>query len=304
MYLCATAEAPQTRGSPGSTMSTREGAPAHAAAPGASAVARRALQGAGRGGRRARPGEDGRRASARRPRPCAPRRAAGRRRHRRRRAARAHGLALPRRAPPGGLAMANVTPATRLLEKRRQMFEVQEALEAQKQEFSHKVGAARRSARGAACAAQRVGRSTLGGAPSWGWRKPGAYGGAHAAAAAGGDEAAARGCARSPARRARALTAPPPLPGRTRARVPQEETFRQREEALKRRDLDLQESLIRFSKFLQENDSKRTRAEKRAADEVRARQAKEVEIGKLVEALDHLTEERELVDGVVSARMR
>jgi hypothetical protein len=35
--------------------------------------------------------------------------------------------------------MNNVTPATRLLEKRRQMFEVQEALEAQKQDFARKV---------------------------------------------------------------------------------------------------------------------------------------------------------------------
>lgn len=33
----------------------------------------------------------------------------------------------------------HVSPATRLLEKRRQMFEVQEALEAQKQEFNRKV---------------------------------------------------------------------------------------------------------------------------------------------------------------------
>lgn len=45
------------------------------------------------------------------------------------------------RALPGSLAMANVSPATRLLEKRRQMFEVQEALEVQKQEFARKVRA-------------------------------------------------------------------------------------------------------------------------------------------------------------------
>jgi hypothetical protein len=40
----------------------------------------------------------------------------------------------------------------------------------------------------------------------------------------------------------------------------QEEIFKRREEALKKKDLELQESLIRFSKFLQENDSKRARA--------------------------------------------
>lgn len=84
----------------------------------------------------------------------------------------------------------------------------------------------------------------------------------------------------------------------------QEEVFRKREEALKRRDLELQESLIRFSKFLQENDSKRARAEKKAADEVRVRQAKEVEIGKLAEVMEELTEERERIDIVVDKRMR
>ena len=66
------------------------------------------------------------------------------------------------------LVLEHVSPATRLLEKRRQMFEVQEALEAQKQEFNRK-----------------------------------------------------------------------------------EEVFKRREDGLKKKDLELQESLIRFSKFLQ-----------------------------------------------------
>eukprot|EP00741_Cyanophora_paradoxa_P019101 tig00021122_g18443.t1 len=39
---------------------------------------------------------------------------------------------------PRYLNMDNVSPATRLLEKRRQMFEVQEALEAQKEEFARR----------------------------------------------------------------------------------------------------------------------------------------------------------------------
>jgi len=66
------------------------------------------------------------------------------------------------------LVLEHVSPATRLLEKRRQMFEVQEALEHQKLGFSRK-----------------------------------------------------------------------------------EEIFRRQEESLKKKDLDLQESLIKFSKFLQ-----------------------------------------------------
>lgn len=40
------------------------------------------------------------------------------------------------------MVLDHVSPATRLLEKRRQMFEVQEALEQQKLEFNRKVGAA------------------------------------------------------------------------------------------------------------------------------------------------------------------
>lgn len=37
---------------------------------------------------------------------------------------------------PHTFVLDHVSPATRLLEKRRQMFEIQEALEAQKEEFS------------------------------------------------------------------------------------------------------------------------------------------------------------------------
>lgn len=37
---------------------------------------------------------------------------------------------------PHNFVLDHVSPATRLLEKRRQMFEIQEALEAQKEEFS------------------------------------------------------------------------------------------------------------------------------------------------------------------------
>jgi hypothetical protein len=39
---------------------------------------------------------------------------------------------------PQTLILDHVSPATRLLEKRRQMFEVQEALDAQKEEFARR----------------------------------------------------------------------------------------------------------------------------------------------------------------------
>ena len=41
---------------------------------------------------------------------------------------------------------------------------------------------------------------------------------------------------------------------------------------LKKKDLELQESLIKFNKFLQENDSKRNRAEKKQLDEKKQKQ--------------------------------
>lgn len=55
------------------------------------------------------------------------------------------------------------------------------------------------------------------------------------------------------------------------------------QEALRKKDLELQESLIKFNKFLQENESKRNRAVKRAADEAKQREIKEAEIKKLRE---------------------
>ncbi|GFR44247.1 hypothetical protein Agub_g5449, partial [Astrephomene gubernaculifera] len=122
---------------------------------------------------------------------------------------------------PQTLTLDHVSPATRLLEKRRQMFEVQEALEAQKQDFNRK-----------------------------------------------------------------------------------EEVFKRREEALKLKDLELQESLIRFSKFLQENDSKRARAEKKAADEIKARLQKEKEIEQLTEVLEELKSEKERILEVLEKNMR
>lgn len=119
------------------------------------------------------------------------------------------------------MLLDHVSPATRLLEKRRQMFEVQETLEAQKQDFNRK-----------------------------------------------------------------------------------EEVFKRREEALKIKDLELQESLIRFSKFLQENDSKRARAEKKASDEIKSRLQKEREIEKLTEELEALKDEKETVHEVLERSMR
>ena len=109
---------------------------------------------------------------------------------------------------PQTLMFDHVSPATRLLEKRRQMFEVQEALNSQKEEFGRR-----------------------------------------------------------------------------------EDAFRRWEESLRRKDLELQESLIKFNKFLQENESKRNRALKRAAEERKQREQKETEIRKLMVTLDEKMKE-------------
>merc|ERR1712178_42430 len=93
---------------------------------------------------------------------------------------------LLRRTVPPQLTLDHVSPATRLLEKRRQKIDVQEALEAQKADFARR-----------------------------------------------------------------------------------EEQFQRREQIIKKKDLELQENLIRFNKFLQENDTKRTRAEKKFIEEER-----------------------------------
>ena len=113
------------------------------------------------------------------------------------------------------LVLEHVSPATRLLEKRRQMFEVQEVLDQQKAGFDRK-----------------------------------------------------------------------------------EEIFKRQEDGLKKKDLDLQESLIKFSKFLQENDSKINRAEKKAREEIVLRQQKELEIVELESQLEALKRECDQVNEV------
>ena len=62
----------------------------------------------------------------------------------------------------------------------------------------------------------------------------------------------------------------------------QEAQFRGREDTLKRKDIELQDSLIRFSKFLQDNAAKRVRALEKAADERKIREENEREIAEMV----------------------
>jgi len=112
---------------------------------------------------------------------------------------------LLRRNVPPQLTLDHVSPATRLLEKRRQKIEVQEALEAQKADFARR-----------------------------------------------------------------------------------EEQYWRREQIIKKKDLDLQENLIRFNKFLQENDTKRTRAEKKHVEEEKKKKEYTIQIERHKEELEEL----------------
>lgn len=72
-----------------------------------------------------------------------------------------------------------------------------------------------------------------------------------------------------------------------RNRYEKEETkFKEREEGIKRKDSELQERLIRFSKFLQENDLKKARAERKASNEMRLTKQKEAQIAQDKAALE------------------
>ncbi|KXJ27520.1 coiled-coil domain-containing protein 42 homolog [Exaiptasia diaphana] len=106
----------------------------------------------------------------------------------------------------------HLTPATRLLEKRREMSEVEQALAAQKEEFQMKM-----------------------------------------------------------------------------------ESLQQRREELERKEYQLKESLLKFDKFLKENDSKRARALKKAAEEREMRRAKDREIARLKEDTTCLAKDRDKI---------
>jgi len=97
----------------------------------------------------------------------------------------------------------HLTPATRLLEKRREMAEVEQALAAQKEEFQMKM-----------------------------------------------------------------------------------ESLQQRREELERKEYQLKDSLLKFDKFLKENDSKRARAVKKANDERELKKQKDKEIDRVKEETD------------------
>ena len=68
--------------------------------------------------------------------------------------------------------------------------------------------------------------------------------------------------------------------------------------------MELQESLIKFNKFLQENESKRNRALKRAAEERKQREQKEGEIRKLNVTLEEKMKEESVLKDELAKTIR
>ena len=84
----------------------------------------------------------------------------------------------------------------------------------------------------------------------------------------------------------------------------QQEAFRLREENLRKHDLELQNSLVKFNKFLQENEAKRNRATKRYEEECKLRIAKEKEAKKLKEKLEGDRKEIEKLKHILRDRTK
>lgn len=71
------------------------------------------------------------------------------------------------------------------------------------------------------------------------------------------------------------------------------ESLQQRTEELERKEQQLKESLLKFDKFLKENDAKRARAIKKSAEEQELCKKKETEVQKLEDLQQQLVGERE-----------
>jgi CFAP73 family protein len=76
--------------------------------------------------------------------------------------------------------------------------------------------------------------------------------------------------------------------------------FKRREENLRKKDLELQEALVLFNKFLKENEAKRKRADKRAEDEIQQRLEKEKRIEGKQQQLQRLNRRCEKLKHLVS----
>lgn len=184
---------------------------------------------------------------------------------------------------PQTLTLDHVSPATRLLEKRRQMFEVQEALDAQKEEFARREVCVERE------------RYTEGKEAGLGARC------VRFSLAIGCD------AGRVPSPRRRAAQEGPGASG-----VPDQvqQVSPGTRPLFTRFVLDLEVGHPAHSRLAlhtnnkQENESKRNRAVKRANDEIKQRLTKEQEVAKLKDHLEQLIHESESLADEVKKNMK
>ena len=76
----------------------------------------------------------------------------------------------------------------------------------------------------------------------------------------------------------------------------QEDVFKKQEEQIRFRDMQIQEDLIKFCNFLQDNEAKKKRAETRLADERKMKESKEREIQELTQQLQDLQRHQQRLD--------
>eukprot|EP00741_Cyanophora_paradoxa_P008900 tig00001408_g8616.t1 len=77
-----------------------------------------------------------------------------------------------------------------------------------------------------------------------------------------------------------------------------------KEEELAKKQQQIREQVIKFEKFLKENDAKRMRAHRKAAEEIKLREAKELEIIELEESLRELIHNKEQMARMLEKMMK
>eukprot|EP00026_Physarum_polycephalum_P003684 Phypoly_transcript_03697.p1 GENE.Phypoly_transcript_03697~~Phypoly_transcript_03697.p1 ORF type:complete len:328 (-),score=80.91 Phypoly_transcript_03697:1234-2217(-) len=69
--------------------------------------------------------------------------------------------------------------------------------------------------------------------------------------------------------------------------------MQKREEALQKKDRELQEALLKFNRFLLDNDTKRSKAERKYTEEKLLKEEKEAEVQQLAKTLEQLKQEKQ-----------
>lgn len=84
----------------------------------------------------------------------------------------------------------------------------------------------------------------------------------------------------------------------------QERAFKEREDSLRAKDLELQSSLTKFSRFLQDADARRARALRKATEEHRAAVAAEAQCLQAQQRLDTLEHQQRTAHALLKTRMQ